>query len=182
MALFYVGRFATSRAKLISYLKRKIRERGWDGGEEPDVEAVAERLVRLGYIDDAAFALSKARTLTARGYGAGRVRQSLHAAGIGEEDGAGARELAAASAVAAAIKFAQRRGLGPFAAQEPDPRGREKALVGDDPRRSWLRAGQGDPVARPGRRGRRGAARRSPLSDTDRSGLTMLTVMLRLES
>ena len=52
MALFYVGRFATSRAKLTSYLKRKIRERGWDGGGEPDVEAVTERLVRLGYIDD----------------------------------------------------------------------------------------------------------------------------------
>jgi regulatory protein len=128
MALFYVGRFATSRAKLISYLNRKVRERGWDGPDEPDVAAVAERLVRLGYVDDAAFALSKARTLTTRGYGAGRVRQSLHAAGIGEEDGAGARELAAANAVTAAIKFAQRRGLGPYAAQVVDPRGREKAL------------------------------------------------------
>ncbi|HMI40511.1 MAG TPA: RecX family transcriptional regulator [Sphingomicrobium sp.] len=128
MALFYVGRFATSRSKLISYLKRKIRERGWDGPDEPDIEVVAGRLVRLGYVDDAAFALSKARTLTTRGYGAGRVRQSLHAAGIGEDDGAGARELAAANAVSAAIKFAQRRGLGPFAAEALDPRGREKAL------------------------------------------------------
>lgn len=128
MALFYVGRFATSRAKLISYLKRKIRERGWEDTVEPDVEAVADRLVRLGYVDDAAFALSKARTLTIRGYGEGRVRQSLRAAGIGEEDSAGARELAAASAVSAAVKFAQRRGLGPFAARDLDPRAREKAL------------------------------------------------------
>lgn len=141
-ALFYVGRFATSRSKLISYLKRKIRERGWEDSAEPDVEAVAERLMRLGYIDDAAYALSKARTLTARGYGAGRVRQSLHAAGIGEDDGAGARELAAASAVSAAIKFAKRRGLGPFAAQELDPRGHEKALS------AMIRAGHGFALAK----------------------------------
>lgn len=142
LALFYVGRFATSRAKLISYLKRKVRERGWDDSADPDVEAVAERLVRLGYIDDAAFALSKARTLTARGYGAGRVRQSLHAAGIGEDDGAGARELAAASAVAAAVKFAQRRGLGPFAAGTVDQRGHDKALS------AMIRAGHGFALAR----------------------------------
>jgi regulatory protein len=142
MALFYVGRFATSRAKLISYLKRKIRERGWDGASEPDIAAVADHLVRLGYVDDAAFALLKARTLTTRGYGAGRVRQSLHAAGIGEEDGAGARELAASSAVLAAIKFAQRRGLGPFAARDVDPRGREKALS------AMIRAGHGFALAK----------------------------------
>ena len=33
LALGYVGRFATSRAKLLSYLKRKLRERGWDGDQ-----------------------------------------------------------------------------------------------------------------------------------------------------
>ena len=142
MALFYVGRFATSRAKLIAYLMRKIRERGWDGADEPDVEATADRLVQLGYVDDAAFALSKARTLTARGYGAGRVRQTLHSAGIGEEDSAGARDLAAAGAAAAAIKFAQRRGLGPFAAQAPDPREHEKALS------AMIRAGHGFALAK----------------------------------
>ena len=142
MALSYVGRFATSRAKLLSYLNRKIRERGWEGGGEPDAAAVAERLVRLGYVDDAAFALSKARTLTARGYGAGRVRQSLHAAGIGEKDGAGARDLAAAGAVAAALKFAQRRGLGPFAAQDCNQHGRGKALS------AMVRAGHGFALAK----------------------------------
>ena len=141
-ALFYVGRFATSRAKLMAYLERKVRERGWEGDEDPDVAAVAERLVGLGYVDDAAFALAKARTLTTRGYGAARVRQSLHAAGIGEEDGAGARDLAASSAVSAAIKFAKRRGLGPYATQDLDPRGREKALS------AMIRAGHGFALAK----------------------------------
>jgi len=142
MALSYVGRFATSRVRLTSYLSRKVRELGWDGTDEPDIPAVAERLVRLGYVDDAAFALSKARTLTTRGYGAGRVRQSLHAAGIDEEDGAGARDFAAASAVSAAIKFAKRRGLGPFAPQDLDPRAREKALS------AMIRAGHGFALAK----------------------------------
>jgi len=44
LAQRYVGRFATTRAKLSSYLRRKVRERGWDGARPPDVEAAAERL------------------------------------------------------------------------------------------------------------------------------------------
>ena len=35
LALFYVGRFATTRAKLIAYLSRKLRERGWEGERQP---------------------------------------------------------------------------------------------------------------------------------------------------
>ena len=77
MALNYVGRFATSRSKLLAYLRRKLRERGWDGTDEPPVEQIADRLVRLGYVDDRAYALSKARSLTGRGYGERRVRQAL---------------------------------------------------------------------------------------------------------
>jgi regulatory protein len=74
------------------------------------------------------------------------VRQSLHAAGIGEEDGTGARDLAAANAVSAAIKFARRRGLGPFAERDVDPHGdpreREKALS------AMIRAGHGFALAK----------------------------------
>ncbi len=47
LALRYVGRFATTRAKLISYLGRKLRERGWAGSREADVAAVADRLAEL---------------------------------------------------------------------------------------------------------------------------------------
>ena len=86
LALVYVGRFATTRAKLSSYLARKIRERGWEDARPADVEGVVERLSALGYVDDAAYALSKSRALTGRGFGARRVRQSLRAAGIAEED------------------------------------------------------------------------------------------------
>lgn len=142
LALNYVGRFATSRAKLIAYLARKIRERGWDGAGTPGVEDLADRLVRLGYIDDRAFALSKARSLTGRGYGERRVQQALALAGIGEEEGSGARELAEAEAIAAALRFAQRRAIGPFAADPPDQARRERALA------AMIRAGHRFPIAR----------------------------------
>ena len=129
LALNYVGRFATSRAKLISYLGRKVRERGWEGDREAPVEALADKLVRLGYVDDRAFALSKARSLTGRGYGERRVRQALASSGIGEEEGADARALAAEEAVATALKFARRKSLGPYASEAADRQTRERALA-----------------------------------------------------
>ena len=142
MALNYVGRFATSRSKLVAYLGRKLRERGWDGAAAPDVEALADRFVRLGYIDDRAFALSKARSLTGRGYGERRVHQALAMAGIGEEEGSEARGLAETEAVAAALRFARRRAIGPYAREVPDPAQRERALA------AMVRAGHRFPIAR----------------------------------
>lgn len=142
LALTYVGRFATTRAKLGSYLGRKIRERGWAGDKAADVEAVVERLAGLGYVDDAQYALSKARSLTSRGYGPRRVSQSLHAAGIGEEDGEAARALAGDESVEAALRYARRRRIGPFAAEAPDPQGRERALA------AMIRAGHGFSVSK----------------------------------
>jgi regulatory protein len=142
LAVHYVGRFATSRAKLLAYLKRKLRERGWEGEKEPDLEALTGKLVRLGYVDDRAYALSKARSLTSRGYGERRVGQALAIAGIGEDDSGDARSLARSEAVEAALRFARRRSIGPFADAEPDQRGREKALA------AMVRAGHGFALAR----------------------------------
>ena len=65
LALAYVGRFATTRAKLASYLARKLRERGWEAPRAPATEALVEKLAGLGYVDDAAYALAKARSLGA---------------------------------------------------------------------------------------------------------------------
>jgi len=129
LALTYVGRFATTRAKLAAYLSRKIRERGWASDREPAIDGIVARLASLGYVDDAAYALSKSRSLTGRGYGAHRVRQSLKAAGIEEEDGEPAQSLAESEALDSALRFARRRKLGPFAASRPDPQTRQKALA-----------------------------------------------------
>jgi regulatory protein len=143
LALRYVGKYATTRAKLGAYLSRKVRERGWDDVRGPDAEAIAERFAELGYVDDAAFALSKSRALAGRGYGKRRLIEKLRAAGVDEEDSAEAREHADAEAVAAALRFAERRRIGPFAAtRSTDPRDRERALA------AMVRAGHDFAVAR----------------------------------
>jgi regulatory protein len=129
LALAYVGRFATSRAKLRSYLARKVRERGWDGASEPDLAGIAERFANQGFIDDAGYALAQARSLSARGYGQRRLAQKLRTAGIEEEDGAAAREHSDREALTAALRFAERRRIGPFAAAFPDMKEREKGLA-----------------------------------------------------
>ncbi|WP_260482302.1 regulatory protein RecX [Sphingomicrobium flavum] len=143
LALHYVGRYATSRGKLRAYLHRKLRERGWDGDSPAPVDAMIERFAELGYVDDAAFAAAKARDLSARGYGARRLGQTLYAAGISEEDGAQARDIAEEAKLEAAMAFARRRRLGPFAQQEvEDPALRQKQLA------AMMRAGHDFALAR----------------------------------
>ena len=128
LALAYVGRFATTRAKLRTYLHRKLRERGWDGEAAADVDRLAELFAAQGYVDDTAYALSKSRSLTSRGYGLRRVEQTLRTAGVEDADAASARQYAKEDCVAAALRFAERRRLGPFASAVPDRHGRERAI------------------------------------------------------
>jgi regulatory protein len=143
LALRYVGRFATTRARLRSYLARKLRERGWSGAGQPDLEAVAERLVARGFIDDAGYGLAKSQSLTGRGYGKRRVVQTLGVAGIAEEDREPALGHAEMHVIDAALRFAERRRIGPFADHPPaDARERDKWLG------AMVRAGHAFPLAR----------------------------------
>lgn len=142
LGLAYVARFATSRAKLSHYLKRKLHERGWAGSGDPPVAGIVEWAADSGFIDDPAYALSRARSLGARGYGERRVGQALRAAGIEEEDGAAARDHARATASEAALRFARRKRLGPFSSTPADRRDSDKALA------AMIRAGHPFDVAR----------------------------------
>lgn len=134
LGLFYAGRYATTRAKLAAYLRRKLKERGWSGSGEPPVERLVERFADLGYVDDRAFATARTASLLRRGYGERRVGQALRGAGIGEEDRVAA-EIGADEALAAAHRFARRRRLGPYAGIAPDRAARDKAAA------AMLRAG-----------------------------------------
>ena len=142
LALRYVGKYATTRAKLRSYLSRKLRERGWEGEREPDLEALANRFAELGYIDDAGYALGQSRSLSRRGYGKRRLADKLRAAGVGDADRAAADAHADGEAVAAALRFAERRRLGPFAVVAADRAQREKWIA------AMVRAGHGYGLAR----------------------------------
>jgi regulatory protein len=143
LALRYVGRYATTRAKLRQYLQRKLRERGWDGDRMPDVGAIADRFAELGYVDDRAFALAKESAHTARGLGRRRLSLTLRIAGVGEEDGAEALAQSSVRSLDSALRLAQRRRLGPFAATtSASPRERERALA------AFVRGGHGFEIAR----------------------------------
>ena len=135
LGLFYAGRYATTRAKLGDYLRRKLKERGWTGPGTPRVEALVERFAALGYVDDAAFAEARAGALLRRGYGERRVAQALRAAGIGADDAAPARQEAERKAEDAALRFARRRRIGPYAEAPLDRVARQKAAA------AMLRAG-----------------------------------------
>ncbi len=136
MALAYVARFATSSHKLQDYLRRKLRERGWDEdeGEFPDVAAMAQRYVDLGYIDDEAYARMKSGGLMRRGYGQRRVNQALNAAGIDEET-RNAVKMGEGKQRAAALVMARKRRFGPFGLEEIDRAKRERQIA------AMLRAG-----------------------------------------
>jgi regulatory protein len=142
IALFYVGRYATTRAKLDTYLRRKLKERGWAGAGDPPLASVTERFVTLGYVDDRAFAAARAASLGRRGYGERRVVQALRAAGIEEADAAPSIERTRDEAMTAALRFAEKRRLGPFAREAPDKDMRRKAAA------AMLRAGHGFEVVR----------------------------------
>ncbi|HVI99617.1 MAG TPA: RecX family transcriptional regulator [Sphingomonas sp.] len=141
LALRYVERFATTRAKLAAYLARKVRERGWEGAAA-DPEEVADRMAALGYVDDRAFAEARARSMTRRGLGGRRVSAALRVAGVAQEDAEAAAPIVESGAMDAALAFARRRRIGPFGASRPDRALREKQLA------AMIRAGHDFAIAR----------------------------------
>lgn len=132
-ALRYVGRYATTAAKLQRYLGRKLWERGWSGDAPAPVEALVAQFVAQGYVDDRSFGEARARGLAGKGFGARRVGQDLQAAGL-------ARDLASEIGAtvdgrAAAERFAQRRRFGPWDRGGFDPDRHRKQVA------AMLRAG-----------------------------------------
>lgn len=145
LALRYVSRYATTRHKLKSYLFRKLREREWSGdrptSEEKMVETMVERFVELGYIDDVLFAKNKASALINRGYGKRRVTQALYQAGIEEGDDREALDLSDEKKWDAALTYARKKSVGPFAHEQADQDKCRKQL------QAFLRAGHGFDIA-----------------------------------
>ena len=153
-ALRYVERYATTRGRLADYLKRKIRERGWNGEAQPDLAALAQRMADLGYVNDLLFAESKAGAMGRRGLGARRVGQALRHAGIEDSDLDAVAPTVEASAMSSAVAFARRKRIGPFARQAAERPEQEKQLA------AMLRAGHAFDLSRK-------IVRMSPGEDTE---------------
>lgn len=134
LALAYVARFSVPAGKCEAYLKRKLRERGWEGEGEPPVAALIARFVAAGYIDDQTWAAAKSAGLLRRGFGNRRVDQALGAAGI-DADLRQSFRAGEGEAREAALRLARRRGFGSFGKALPERDLREKQIA------AMLRAG-----------------------------------------
>ncbi len=117
LSLHYVGRFAVTERKLKDYLNRKIRERGWEGGVAPPSELVsdlARDMVRIGVINDSSVANMVVGQAHRKGFGERRARQMLYVKGVGTADSNQALHEEQDTPMVLALRFAEKRGLGPF--------------------------------------------------------------------
>lgn len=124
-ALYYLERFAASRAHLAQVLRRRaLRDAEaleLDAGPVLlSIDELLDELERLGLIDDRAYAESHARRLAERGRPPGRIAMELGAKGVPRHLAQAVteqlRDEAADLDLETAIAFARRRRLGPFAA------------------------------------------------------------------
>ncbi|MEY4269890.1 MAG: hypothetical protein RLZZ58_1106 [Pseudomonadota bacterium] len=138
LALAYVARFATTRARLARYLGRKVRERGWDGPDDAGavIAALVAKYADQGFVDDVRFAEARADSLSQRGFGLRRVRQTLWSDGIAAADAEPVIDARVDTAWDTAVAFARRRRVGPFAAAlVTDPKLRARHIA------AFMRAG-----------------------------------------
>lgn len=142
LALRYVERYATTRAKLARYLDRKLRHRGWSGADDPPIMPVVEKMARLGFVDDRQFASMRAAALARRGYGNRRIDADLRAAGISDDDIAETVEEDADAMRDAAMLFARKKRIGPFSRGELDEKAQRRAFA------AMVRAGHSIDVIR----------------------------------
>ncbi len=125
IAQFYVERYATTAANLRRVLTRLLDRACKHHGDDrtkmlPWVEAAVEKLVKLRVVDDARYALERARSLRRLNRSPQKIRAHLMAKGVAAalvRDALAATERTDAggdAAYEAAVAYARRRRLGPF--------------------------------------------------------------------
>ena len=135
-AVHYLGRYTASRQRLREVLRR-FAFRKLDSHDATEVaraiDTVVGDCVRLGYVNDTAFALAKARSKRRGGRSALAIRRSLqeHAidADLVDEALAAADEDTNDGELAAALRHAARRRLGPYATRPGDETTRQRHLA-----------------------------------------------------
>ncbi|MEX0300002.1 MAG: regulatory protein RecX [Kordiimonas sp.] len=89
-ALHYLGRFSATEAHLRQVLERKVRRRN-EGNEPASAEqlnwiaAVAQKCVRMGYVDDELYARSRFESLLRKGKAKRLIQQDLQHKGVPAE-------------------------------------------------------------------------------------------------
>ena len=138
-ALHYLERFASSEDNLRRVLMRKVwrsaHHHGTDTAEgAAAVEDIIRRFRETGLLDDAQYAEARARSLRDRGQTARSIRFKLIEKGVAAaeaEQAIGAIDGADSSGAEreAAVRYARKRRLGPFADPERRAARREKDLA-----------------------------------------------------
>lgn len=148
-AVHYLGRYISSRQRLREVLQRFARRKleHFEPAEiSRAIDAVIADCVRLGYVDDATFAMTRARSKRRGGRSALTIKRSLaehHIDGaLAEAALVAADESLADGELAAALRHAARRRIGPYARVEPDDATRQRHLA------SLARAGFSFDIAR----------------------------------
>jgi regulatory protein len=149
-ALRYLERYGASRGRLARVLDRRARREAEAAGGDvdavaADVASVVDELAELGLVNDTAYAEGRSRALLRRGRSPARVHRELAEDGIerAATDAALDRHGGAdALAHAAAVRYAKRRGLGPF--RDPARRAERR----DRDLRALVRQGFPFPLAR----------------------------------
>ncbi len=138
-ALWYVERYAASRAAVRRFLQRRIRRAEASGDPRSEeavewIEPILDDFVRVGLIDDQTFAQALARSRLERGESGRRILARLAAKGIGPDTAKAAFDSAIAERGeidpdrAAALRLAARKKLGPYRHAEDRARYRERDL------------------------------------------------------
>lgn len=139
-ALYYLERYDASSGHLRRLMARKIQVSARIHGTDPEagraaVERLIARLTDAGVLDDARYARARVRGLIARGTSAAMIRDRLRAKSVPAAlVDAALAEVAAGDPrheLAAALRYAQRRRLGPFRLRErAERRERDLAALG----------------------------------------------------
>ncbi|MGF1612274.1 MAG: RecX family transcriptional regulator [Kiloniellales bacterium] len=142
-ALRYLDRYSASaghlRRLMLLKLSRSARIHGAEQtADKGAVEALIAELAAQGLLDDEAYAASRARALPRRGVAAQGIRARLAERGVAqpaiERALAALRDEAGDPELAAALRYARRRGLGPFRSEEMRAERRERDLAALDRR------------------------------------------------
>lgn len=139
IALHHLDRFATSAENLRRVLERRVSKaayvrddvdvdeaRGW-------IDALINRYIDAGLLNDRAYAEMRARSLMNQGNAARLIRMKLKQKGVGDDDiDAALHALGdehAEPELAAAVKLARKRRLGPWADPAKREANRDKHLA-----------------------------------------------------
>ncbi|WP_248306712.1 regulatory protein RecX [Bosea sp. AAP35] len=117
--MHYLERYAAPAAQLRRVLGRKIALSCWHHGQEPAafaamLDEIVARCVASGLVDDQRFAEARAATLKRKGRSSRVVAANLAGKGVARDLAAQVSESSADEELAAALKTARRKRLGPW--------------------------------------------------------------------